>query len=137
MNKVMATGRRGFLAVLAGLGLAAALRASPGPIPYGDNPSRLRQRLAGIIGCPDSAVVVGRAFLDMAPGEADPKLLADLICQGRTRSKEAALALDEGGTRRLVQTWIREDFAQGRTVSVQGWILSLTEARLYALTALS
>lgn len=32
---------------------------------------------------------------------------------------------------------IRRDFAQGRTVWVDGWLLADTEARLYALTALA
>jgi hypothetical protein len=32
---------------------------------------------------------------------------------------------------------VRLDFGQGAVVSVDGWLLSLTEARVYALVALS
>jgi hypothetical protein len=32
-----------------------------------------------------------------------------------------------------LRTRIREDFAAGRSVTVQGWVLARTEARLYAL----
>ncbi len=32
---------------------------------------------------------------------------------------------------------VRKDFAEEAVISVDGWVLSLTEARLYALAALS
>ena len=34
-----------------------------------------------------------------------------------------------------LRTRIREDFSAGRTVTVDGWVLADTEARLYALAA--
>ncbi len=47
----------------------------------------------------------------------------------RMKSKEAV--------RRRIANQVRLDFAQGAVVSVDGWLLSLTEARVYALVALS
>jgi hypothetical protein len=41
--------------------------------------------------------------------------------------------LDRATLRRRVDRRIRADFAAGRVVSVDGWVLSRTEARLYAL----
>jgi hypothetical protein len=38
---------------------------------------------------------------------------------------------------RLVNEQIRRDFAEGAVVTVDRWILSVTEARLYALAALA
>jgi hypothetical protein len=40
-----------------------------------------------------------------------------------------------GATRALVEA-VREDFERGRTVQVEGWILSRTEAEICALTLL-
>jgi hypothetical protein len=36
-----------------------------------------------------------------------------------------------------VANQVRLDFAQGAVVSIDGWLLSLTDARVYALVALS
>ena len=67
------------------------------------------------------------------PKEAEVYLLVDLTCgenypeftQADTKKLQEQL--------RLLQ---RQDFERGHTVKVQGWILSVTEARLCALATL-
>jgi hypothetical protein len=94
-------------------------------------------RLLAVLARPDSAAVVGRAYLARYPAEADRDRLAArldqaLRCQdcdparARTDQLRAALA---GRT--------RADFAAARVVVVDGWVLSETEARLCGLAALS
>jgi hypothetical protein len=47
-----------------------------------------------------------------------------------------AAARDPLRLRRALALRTRRDFAEGRTVRVEGWILSRTEARLYAIASL-
>ena len=54
------------------------------------------------------------------------KIIAQALCDAETmKSKEAV--------RRRIANQVRLDFAHGAVVSVDGWLLSLTEARVYAL----
>lgn len=74
-----------------------------------------------------SAAVVGEAYLALAPEERDETSLARLVgldlFHRRTSFPE-------------VRDRITGDFELGDTVRVDGWVLSHTEARLYALAAL-
>jgi hypothetical protein len=111
-------------------GLAAANRGLPRSL-------RLRaSRLTGIFSRRQSARAVGRAYLRVAPGEADPQILMGAIT-GTT--PDLHRVLDHGDDADLgaaLRNRIRRDFADGRTVSVEGWLLSQTEARLCALAEL-
>lgn len=56
-------------------------------------------------------------------------------CSAAARAKGAKLGAALGNAEidwRGVQQFIRQDFADGRTVSVQGWLLSETEVSLLA-----
>lgn len=85
----------------------------------------------------ESAAAVGAVFLRQHPGEADARYLsttvaADLRCRGCD-----PLYASRTRIRRAVSEQVHEDFAQGRVVDVDGWVLSATEARLYGLAALA
>jgi hypothetical protein len=113
--------RRRLLAILAAAPLAALVASgfdvSVAPAAATSLSPTARRRIA----------VVGRAYLAAAPDERDAtRLAAELGLHG-----PGALALDR--LRRAVQA----DYEGGRTVSVSGWLLSLTEARAAALVALS
>ncbi len=89
--------------------------------------------LAQVLSNRISVIRVGAAYLGTAPEAADPSIVI-----GRMRRHGDALvrALETGSpgeVRRLVARDVREDFAQGRIVKVDGWLLSQTEARLCAL----
>lgn len=82
--------------------------------------------LANLLPSKSSAEMVGRAYLDIAPGEADLNRLVHLVDPG-----PAAANLG-----RAVGVRVRDDFAEGRIVRVQGWMLAESEARLAAICAL-
>lgn len=84
-----------------------------------------------------AAAAIGLAYLADRPEERDTGLLL-----------AGVLDADVGGAspvRRLaaadLHAWLRQrnraDFAAGRTVWVEGWLLAQTEARLYALAAMA
>lgn len=78
------------------------------------------------------AASVGESYLQCTPHEADPIVLAGLLKIDARR-----LPSDPAALRRFVRDRIRQDFAEGRTTDVNGWILSSTEARLCAITAIA
>ncbi len=89
--------------------------------------------LAQLLSDRTSVVRVGTAYLATAPGDADPAAAFDRM---RRHGGALASALEDGSlgqVRRIAARGIREDFARGRIIKVDGWLLSQTEARLCAL----
>jgi len=130
-----ATGRRTFLArLLAAGGVAALARpgralAGIGGIPGGD-------ALGRVVRVPESARVVGRAYLRREPAEANAARLRERILADLGLDADAAAASADRELRERLRHRVRADFAAGRIVKLDGWILSLTEVRLSALVAL-
>jgi hypothetical protein len=98
---------------------------------------RLVSKLDGFFHDKDSARAVGREYLRIAPLEADTLKLTAFICAHRQERYDELNFASMGKVRSILLHQQREDFDKGRTVNVQGWILSETEARLCALTALT
>jgi len=123
-------GRRRLLLAAAGLVASAGI----GPRAIGLILDRLaaadevEQALRHLITHRESAARLGRAYLAATPHEASATQLASLILG------EAAVPRGREGTR--VGSRIQADFDAARVVTVEGWIVSHTEARLYALCAL-
>jgi hypothetical protein len=120
--------RRGFLTGLATgiVGAALGLRLY---WTHGRTPVEAA-RLARLLPHADSAARLGQRYLEDAPQEADAMRLVALIGIAPAAGKsDAAL-------REHLETRIRQDFIDGATVTVDGWLLSRTEARLCALVAL-
>lgn len=78
----------------------------------------------------ESARVIGKAWLDKQFIDPSPRSIIEELTQGV--NTEDRLALDK----HLMQRHL-DDLANGRTESVDGWVLSATEVKLYALVALS
>jgi hypothetical protein len=72
---------------------------------------------------------VGNRYLALYPAEADRELL-------RVGVIESAGTPDLKGLRASLAHRCREDFRNGDTVIVDGWVLARTEARTCALTTL-
>ena len=78
---------------------------------------------------------IGKACLLALPAPESTRsslartILADVRSVGQNRSLPAVLA-------QAIRERSRADFREGRVVTVDGWILSLTETRVYALAAL-
>jgi hypothetical protein len=86
--------------------------------------------LRGLITHRDSAAQLGRSYLDAHPNEARSAALV------RQLAGPIALTSAERAAREVAAR-VRADYARGRTVVIEGWVLSRTEARLYALVALA
>jgi hypothetical protein len=123
-------GRRRLL--LAAVGLAASVAIGPGAIGLVldrlDAAERVSTALRKLVPHRESAADLGRAYLETAAAEGSAMRLASLIIGGTSVApgREAA----------RVASNIRADFAAGRVVTVRGWIVSRTEARLFALCAI-
>ena len=84
----------------------------------------------------DSAALLGQRYREAVPQEAGQAALAAALVA--SLGAEAGLpAGDLAGLRRLVDERIRGDFAAGRVVDVDGWLLAVTEARICALASLA
>lgn len=70
---------------------------------------------------PAGVAVIGRAYLDLSPSHRDPRLLDPVLSASAQPGALAAM--------------IDADLAANRTIELRGWLVSLTEARLYALLA--
>jgi hypothetical protein len=90
---------------------------------------------------PDIAAAsrLGRAYLTAHPAELDLQRLIDGVL-GSLRLPGGADAIDSTPEAVLiarVRRFVIDDYLAGRVVDVDGWVLSITEARLYALAALA
>lgn len=114
----MAIGRRRFLQ-LSAIGIVAVLTDSA----CASDRALDQPDLLGMLG-PDRVRELGSRYRSAAPTENNAAAL------------RAALS-DSVSARKSLDDQIRDDFAAGRTVLVDGWVLSLTEARQAALFSLT
>lgn len=133
----MALSRRRFVR-LAALGTAATLTGpaacgAGGAADAADVAARralARPDLLDVLG-PEQVRAIGARYRAMVPAEADADALVAAL-QGRF-PRLAALV---GQAPPPPAERSRRDFDEGRTVEVEGWVLSLTEARQCALYSL-
>jgi hypothetical protein len=121
--------RRGFLAAAAlaaigGGGVLYRVRASDDFNPDLEQTAQAARLLGEVA----PAQRLGRAYLAEHPNEASEQTLVRLLAADDVWGDTTAVF--SANARRAV----RQDFDSGRTVLVQGWVLSRTEARLCALT---
>ena len=98
-------------------------------------PYSLISRLGQFFFSRESARVIGQRYLELTPREANPERLMALICH----SEENYMRLVDTDTEQLRAMLLdqqRTDFAFGRTIMIDGWVLSETEVRLCALAAM-
>ena len=121
--------RRSVLALLGGGAVLAAGGVGVLGLGRDDGPSAG----PGATPADEALVAIGTRYLELVPEDRDiDRLVADLgLDLDRPGDPGAAASeLDELSER------IAADFEAGRTVAVDGWQLSMTEARLTALIAL-
>lgn len=78
----------------------------------------------------------GAAYRDAHPEESSPVVLSGFVDRALAAAAVGQLPADDAGLRALLQQRVRAEYAKGEVVRVDGWILSVTEARLYALVSL-
>jgi hypothetical protein len=72
---------------------------------------------------------LGRRYRETVPAEDDPRALEAAILADAPTAPPAS-------ARTWLDDQVQRDFATGRTVTLNGWVLSLTEARQSALYSL-
>jgi hypothetical protein len=125
--------RRTFLALAGAFCLASPFATSRGPIARWFRPATRRAEWRHALADVEGAHVIGEAYLDAVPEEADVTLMLELL--------EASLGVQadsppRAALRARLQDRIRHDFERDETIQLDGWILARTEARLCALAAL-
>lgn len=122
-------GRRTFLLLAVTAAAAAAwggpvragLRAIPEPTPAAGLALAFKHR--------ESAIAIGRRYLSRYPDDVRPAALAqDLRRDGTGDPAAARLAL---------RARVRDDFARGDTVLLDGWVLAHSECQACAALALA
>jgi hypothetical protein len=137
MSAAKEISRREFLALAAAASAALLAAQWPGaPMPWAHRHDLLIARLLGVFQHSESAGVVGQEYLRAYPDEANARRLTDTIGAAVPGGAAAILGASSAELRALLDRATRADFAAERVVTIQGWILSATEARLYALAAL-
>jgi len=121
--------RRNFLAV-AGAAAIAAVSTDCAPDARYEPGALARPELLAALG-PDVTRAIGRRYLAMNSQGTDARSLRRAILDSRPWG--ARLTGRTPSPAELVSA----DFASGRTVTVDGWILAATEARQCALFALA
>jgi hypothetical protein len=123
----------GAATVVGGLGLwpaVACIRWDGHPV------RRWAAQLSGVLRHQAAAGEIGRAYLRAHPSEADPERLIAGITGGWEEGPAELDRLGRDALRLRLREQIRTDFAEGRTVLVDGWMLAASEARLFGLSAL-
>ena len=83
-----------------------------------------------------SAKIVGKEYLRVVPGEADTEALLNLICSFQPHWRTDLIKADRATLLQMFRRQQAHDFESGAIIKVHGWILSRTEGRLCALSAL-
>jgi hypothetical protein len=111
-------------------GIAQGARAAPDTLqPIDEALDRLLGRLFPV---PDHAITVGRHYLREHPDQSRRAYFPDEL----QMELETLVAADHDLMIRRIDELRQRDFSAGRTVLVDRWVLSRTEAQLCALRAL-
>jgi hypothetical protein len=97
-------------------------------------PASPEQQLAAAAPWSASVRAVGEAYLRARPGERDGAVLVGLLRDDLGLGAGAPLP---GDLRRAARDAIHRDFTSRRTLRLDGWVASPTEARLAALAVVS
>lgn len=109
--------RRTFITTAGAILATASLPLACAPVDTESNPAAL-----SLIWAPETIIDIGRKYRALVPDEDGKRTLANLLSDGDTTEGEARA---------------KADFMEGRQVWVDGWLLSVTEARQCALYSLS
>jgi hypothetical protein len=83
-----------------------------------------------------SAVLLGESCLTEAVREQDARAVARLILSSAPRLADACRKYGSHSFQAAARRQIQQDFEAAMVVNVTGYILSVTECRLYSLAAL-
>ena len=81
----------------------------------------------------EAARRLGHLYIRQVPTEDDPRILARLAVASAEAPQVDGISLDRASLHQRLDAQVRDDFASGTTIALDGWVLSRTEARLCAL----
>lgn len=93
-------------------------------------------RLMGLFAHPESARVLGMRYLETTGKDASASRRLERLSR-RLSVQLSIQKLDDEELRARLLSSIRSDFESGRVVDLDGWVISSTEADLYAIAALT
>jgi hypothetical protein len=137
MNSLL--NRRGFLSVIAlGFGFfGLKYQARFGDWSDAHAPTETAAgKLVSVLRHRSSAKLIGLNYIKSVPEEADVTRLLTLITHSTDPGVGFPIRASAAAQGNWLQKKLQDDFAHGRTVIVNGWLLSITEARICALAAL-
>lgn len=120
--------RRRFLRLTGASSLLCAAPAAGWGRPRPPLEPEARPALLSMLGDPARVRELGRRYRSMMPEEKSREALLSAL-----RSEPDSTPTEEG----QFKEQIRDDFASGRVVTLDGWVLSRTEARQCALFSLT
>lgn len=128
--------RRAVIGGLVASGLTAGMVGSllsactDGSAPDGSDPGSDGSEASGATEAEQAVIRIGRRYRTDHPDEDDRDVLLERlgVTAGATGSLRLLSSLD---------AQVAEDYASGRTVQVDGWVLSSTEGRAAALVSLA
>lgn len=118
--------------VLATIGLLSPLSFGQGT----DGDRLLAHKLIALFSDRTSAAELGGRYLEMCNESLDWRIVLKAIVYDHSATSTVSSELSSTQLRNNVSAMVSEDFQQGDTVWLDGWLLARTEARLYALTKL-
>lgn len=133
---VLPMDRRTFLQMLLGVSAATVAVSLLGRLPGTLGIDGAAFDLLRVFGNMASATAVGRAYLAAYPAQASVEALTADLVGGLTAVTPQWRTLSKTELQAALRAQIRRDFAAERTVKLQGWLVSLTEAQLCGLAAL-
>jgi hypothetical protein len=106
----------------------------------GSEPAEVRQPvwLPRITGERDAVLRVGRAYLDAHASERDTERLLASVDQALAGQQGQDFEPTEDSARMItaLKRVVVDEYVSDQVTLLQGWVVSLTEARLYALAAM-
>ena len=127
MSRFSPVCRRRFLALASATSAALALPATALPGPAAQRVSGAGLALA--FKHQASAIAIGRRYLERFPQDPEHEVLAAVRSLGGET--------DPAAVRSALHARIKQDFARGDTVMLDGWVLSRSECRACAALALT
>ena len=117
------------------------LTASPAHTVVKENTASMEQqlsnRLLSVITDKQSASKIGSEYLKRSLSERNAEKITDEIFHANQILKSRMMKISTEELKEIISKIISSDFQNSRVVSINGWVLSETEARLYALAHLS
>lgn len=128
--------RRAFIGIAA-VGAAGVIVPTPARGRAAATSALHHPRLLAIVRDEEHVAELGRCYLELTPSENTGPVLTRLIEEDvRGLCGESSPDIGADAQQARVDRQVQADFAQGRTVMLQGWVLSRTEARQCALFSL-